>query len=170
MGRLRIWAIRHELLALLIAALIGAAVAAVAVAIPLASSLSSKDDDLDNTRARLSHARHELADAESRVGGGESAIAPSGRWTTIERFTGAGSAKTDTFELPAGEVRIAYAFGGDTNDIVNLNPPQGGEFSGYNLINERGSLTGSTRIDQPPGTYYLDVTGTDWTIEVQRIE
>ena len=87
-----------------------------------------------------------------------------------QRFTGAGSAKTDTFELPAGEVRIAYAFGGDTNDIINLNPPQGGEFSGYNLVNERGSLTGSTRIDQPPGTYYLDVTGTDWTIEVQRIE
>lgn len=170
MGRLRIWAIRHELLAVVIAALIGAAVAAVAVAIPLASSLSSKDDDLDRTRARLSHVQRELAGVDSRFGRGASTIAPSEKWTTIRTFTGARSARTDPFELPSGELRIAYTFGGHTNDIVNLNPPQAGKFSGYNLVNESGSVTDSTRIEQPPGTYYLDVTGTDWTIEIQQIK
>ena len=54
MDRIRLWVIRHEILAVCVAALIGAAIAGAAVAIPLTSSLSNKDDDLESVRTELS--------------------------------------------------------------------------------------------------------------------
>jgi hypothetical protein len=245
MGRLRTWAIRHDLLAVSIAALIGAAVAGAAVAIPLASSLSSKDADLNRAQTQLSDTRSQLADLGSQLRSAQGAeraakrqiiqltatgkvpdfagrtrseaeqlakpydwqlhfqttpsdapegtitqqsvsagttldhgqaitltvaVPPPKQWTTIQTFTGATSLKTDPFQLPSGQVRVAYTFGGHTNDIVDLNPLHGGVLSGDNLVNEIGSISGSTRVYNRAGTYYFDVTGNDWTLEVQQFK
>lgn len=67
MDRIRLWVIRHEIVAVCVAALIGAAIAGAAVAIPLTSSLSNKDDDLKSVRTELSDSRSQLSDTEGQV-------------------------------------------------------------------------------------------------------
>ncbi len=66
MDRIRLWVIRHEILAVCVAALVGAAIAGAAVAIPLTSSLSNKDDDLNSLRTELSDSRSQLSDTEGQ--------------------------------------------------------------------------------------------------------
>jgi hypothetical protein len=79
--RIRIWVIRHEVLAVCVAALIGAAIAGAAVAIPLTSSLSNKNDDLESVRTELSDTRSQLSLLKQRL---EAELGISGELPTAQ--------------------------------------------------------------------------------------
>ena len=87
-------------------------------------------------------------------------------WVTIRSFSGSGATNTDEFRIPRGsKARLQYIFTGDTNAILALARP-GDEFGGDLLLNEIGDYASSTRV-YDSGTFYLDVEGGSWTVNVQ---
>jgi PASTA domain/Protein of unknown function (DUF2510) len=96
------------------------------------------------------------------------AFPPPKQWTTIQSFSGSTDQKTNEFQIPSGKVQMAYSFGGNVNDIVDLLHPGQPSFAGDNLVNAIGSKSGTTRIYAHPGTYYLDVSGSNWSIQIQE--
>lgn len=91
------------------------------------------------------------------------------QWVTTYSTSGRGAKRTDEFSIPSGEkVRVRYSFGGDTNDTLQLKEPEEGDDSfGDLIVNEIGVHAGTSRLYGKSGTYYLDVDGGSWTIEVQ---
>lgn len=91
------------------------------------------------------------------------------QWTTIFEQSGAGSTRTDEFRVPAGKVRINYSFTGNTNAILSLETP-GDEYGGELLLNEIGDYSDSTRVYDQEGVRYLEISGGQWSVEVQAFE
>lgn len=91
------------------------------------------------------------------------------QWVTIYSLTGTGSKRTGEFRIPGDKkVRVKYSYGGDSNDTLQLKTPEEGDDSfGDLIVNEIGPYTGTTRLYGKSGTYYLDVDGGSWNIEVQ---
>jgi hypothetical protein len=90
------------------------------------------------------------------------------QWVTVASFSGAGSGRTATFQVPTGaKVRAHYVFNGDTNAILELKQPGDGEFGGDLLLNEIGNYDQSTRLYDLHGHYYFDIQGGTWTVQVQ---
>ncbi|PTL60069.1 Stk1 family PASTA domain-containing Ser/Thr kinase [Paraconexibacter algicola] len=94
------------------------------------------------------------------------------QWVTIYSLDGAGSKRTGEFRIPGDvKVRVRYTFGGDSNDTLQLKTPEEGDDSfGDLIVNEIGPFSGSTRLYGKSGTYYFDVNGGSWTIEVQAFK
>lgn len=92
-------------------------------------------------------------------------------WRTIFKVSGQGSKRTNEFRiLPDRKTRLTYTFTGDTNAILDIKSPTGGEYSGDNLLNEIGDRHGSTRLYGKDGMYYLSVDGGAWTVKVQAFK
>ncbi len=91
------------------------------------------------------------------------------QWVTTYSTSGSGAKRTGEFSIPSGQkVRVRYSFGGDTNDTLQLKEPEEGDDSfGDLIVNEIGVYSGTSRLYGKSGTYYLDVDGGSWTIEVQ---
>lgn len=91
------------------------------------------------------------------------------QWVTTYSTSGAGAKRTGEFSIPSDEkVRVRYSFGGDVNDTLQLKEPEEGDDSfGDLIVNEIGVFSGTSRLYGKSGTYYLDVDGGSWTIEVQ---
>lgn len=91
------------------------------------------------------------------------------QWVTIYRISGAGSRRTGEFTIPEyAKVRVRYSYGGDDNSTLQLKTPDEGDDSfGDLIVNEIGVYSGVSRLYGKSGTYYLDVSGGSWTIEVQ---
>lgn len=92
---------------------------------------------------------------------------PPPEWETVASFSGNGGMNTDEFKLPRGKARVVYNFSGDSNTIIELVDPKD-SFGGDLLLNEIGARSGSTRVYQPPGTYYFRIEGEGpWSVELQ---
>ena len=87
-------------------------------------------------------------------------------WKTIFSLSGAGSKRSDEFEIPPGKVRIRYSFSGNTNAILYLKDPED-ELNSELLLNEIGNFSDTTRVYGHEGTRYLEVDGGTWNVEVQ---
>jgi hypothetical protein len=89
------------------------------------------------------------------------------QWVTVRSFAGSGAKKTDELSIPDGaHARLKYVFTGDTNAIMSLMRPGDDEFGGDLLFNEIGDYADTTRVYNS-GTFYLDVEGGTWQIDVQ---
>lgn len=91
------------------------------------------------------------------------------QWVTVYSLSGAGSKRTGEFRIPSDKkVRVKYTYGGDSNDTLHLKTPEEGDDSfGDLIVNEIGPYSGSSRLYGKSGTYYLDIDGGSWNIEVQ---
>jgi hypothetical protein len=91
------------------------------------------------------------------------------QWVTTYSTSGAGAKRTGEFTIPSGQkVRVRYTFVGDVNDTLHMTKPEEGDDSfGDLIVNEIGPYSGTSRLYGKSGTYYLDVDGGSWTVEVQ---
>jgi len=88
------------------------------------------------------------------------------QWVTIRTLSGAGGqSKSDEFEIPTGKVRLLYNMPGEGNNAITLYKAPD-EYVDL-LVNEIGPQDGQTRV-YTAGTYYLDVTGDSYTVQVQH--
>jgi PASTA domain len=88
------------------------------------------------------------------------------QWVTLGTLSGAGGAsKSDEFRIPEGRVRLLYNMPGEGNNAITLYKAPD-EYVDL-LVNEIGPVNGRTRV-YPPGTYYLDVTGDSYTVQIQQ--
>ncbi len=89
-------------------------------------------------------------------------------WKTIKEWSGSGSTRTDEFRIPDGKVRLKWQFSGDTNAIINLKDPGGDELSGDLILNEIGNQDSASRLYNGAGTYYLEIEGGSWSLQLQE--
>lgn len=91
------------------------------------------------------------------------------QWVSVASLSGTGAKRTGEFQIPSDEkVRVKYTYGGDQNDTLQLKQPDEGDDSfGDLIVNEIGSYSGTSRLYGKAGSYYLDVDGGSWSIDVQ---
>jgi hypothetical protein len=93
------------------------------------------------------------------------------KWRNLVSLAGQGQKRTNEFEIPSdAKIRLVYSFSGTSNDTIQLVQPGSGDSFGDLLFNEVGAKSGSTRLYNEPGEYYLDISGDSWTVKVQALK
>ena len=98
----------------------------------------------------------------------------------IDTFEGTGSQQSDTFDTTTDSFRITYEVNeGETTDadlapslLISVIDPQGRPVAN---ASQDGAGTGETFVNEPPGTYYLDINlfggqGATYNITVEQCE
>ena len=94
-------------------------------------------------------------------------------WQKVAELKGTNTKRGEVFHLSGAQARLSYATDGDEYSFVTVYVVEEGE-----SLNEIGGIaevsagegSGDTRLVNPSGNYYLDVSGYgSWTVTVEEL-
>ena len=141
---------------------------------------SDKVKELEDAKAIASNLDSLSAKAETALTAARAAPKPPApvpatpTWQTIIDVTGSTDKQTQTFYLGSGQKKLLYNIVGDSWSMCAIYLMQSGhslsQEGGFPIVSPDGPGPGDTYINEPAGSYYLDISSANCTYQVTVIE